>query len=479
MTDNATFGGLPEPLSAEALEIVGTGAQRISDTLGVRIDSPEALSLLADLGVRCDHRSGRAFPSGSDVARALDTVTRGYTLHERRPGGRVLPVDSRHTYTVSGGAALRMFADGQYATATWDDLIDTTVLHQALDQVDVLIDVVEPPELEQGTLYPVVAAVLLSYSTKPLLLQAGRREDLRKIVRMMTLVAGSEAALRARPLFMTGTNAEPPLQIGKEGAEVLIDAARAGVPVSLGDYMVLGSTGPMHFLAAQAQRTATVLTGLVLTQAAAPGSIYDFSCHSGACDLRTGDTVTMSPDVLRMCAASVQVGRHYDLVTHSLACTEARGPDAQAVAERSMALVAAFLSGATFVHHATCCMAGMELADHAQSVLDNELIGRARGLTQSTEAEGFEEALAALGEVVTDPLYAGLGFLGHPHTAARCRRSSPGETLFEAGQLARWLTGERTGIAERAERVAQEVLREKQACVPNDLQEELFAIARE
>jgi trimethylamine--corrinoid protein Co-methyltransferase len=468
------------PLPPETVERLHVETLRLLEATGVRVDCDEALDLLAAYGVRCDRARGRAFPDETAVGRALTTVRTPYVLHGRDPNSpRVLPVDGQHTYAICGGAALRMYAAGRYDTATEQDLIDTTVLHEKLEHVDVLINVVEPPTLDKRSLYTHLAAVLFCHSSKPLLLQAGGRKDLRTIVRMATAIAGGEAELRARPLFMTGSNAEPPLRLPRDGAEILIDAARAGIPVSIGDYLMLGSTGPAHVLAGLVQRTATVLTGLILTQAAVPGSIYDFSCHSGLCDLRRGDAVTMSATVMQMAAAAVQMGRRYGLVTHSLACTEARGPDAQAAGERAAALMAAFASGAGFIHHSTSCLAGMELADHAQSVLDNELIGQAKAFCAALPGDGLEAALAAVREVADDPQYDGLCFLGHPHTAEQCGDRKPGEALFETGQLARWLSGDRAALYERAAAQVRTALAERAEFVSPDLRRELFRIAGE
>lgn len=471
----------PLRILAEAdLATLHERTMQVLEKVGVHMDSPEALDLLAAYGVRCDQDKRRAYPGEEHVRRALATARKEYTLrgrHPRKP--RDLRVDGTTTHVISGGAALRLYADGAYPTATEEDLVDTTVLHEKLDHVDVLINVVEPAAMDAATLYPVMAAILLRYSSKPLLLQVSGRRDLGVIIRMAALIAGNAANLRARPLFMTGINAEPPLRITREGAEVLIDAARAGIPVSLGDFPMMGSTAPAHLAATLVQRTATVLTGLVLTQAAAPGSIYDFTCHSGACDLRTGDAVTMSPHVLQLVMASVQMGRHYGLNTHAMSCTEARGPDAQAAGERMAALMASITAGAAFIHHGTCCMAGMELADHAQSVIDNELIGQAKAFAAGVTTDGLDPALAALKEVTEDPQYAGLGFLGHPHTAVQCHQQVPSSGLFATGQLARWLSGDRVTVHEKAEEIARAAMAEREEFTPPDLTKELFKLAKE
>lgn len=449
-------------------------------TVGVRIDSTEALDLLAGYGVRCDRRLLRAYPGEAHIRRALDTVTRSYCLHGRHPeNSRPLRICGTTTHTVSGGAALRLYSNGEYRAVSEDDVINAAVLHEKLDHIDILINVVEPPAMLKDALYPTMAAIQFCYSSKPLLLQVSGRRDLAMIIRMAAMVAGSEKNLRAKPLFMTGINSEPPLSITRDGAEVLMDAARAGIPVSLGVYVMMGSTGPLHIAGSLIQRTAMVLTGLLLTQAAQPGSIYDFTCHSGACDLKNGDAVTMSPQVIQLVAASIQIGRHYGLVTHGLACTEARAPDAQAAAERALALMTSVMAGASLISHGTSCMAGMELADYAQSVIDNDLAGYVMSLASAIPMDGLDEALAAVRDIADDPLYAGLGFMAHPHTAGLCRQQAEGLKVFTTGQLSRWLNGKRESVYEKAGQLARKLMAERREFVSPDLKKELFKLAKE
>ena len=448
------------------------------ERVGVRVDSEEALGLLSDYGVRCVLERQRAYPDQQAIRKAIGTVGKSYTLHGRKSGAAPLVVDGTTTHLVSGGAALKLYADGQYRDASRDDLIDMTVLHEKLDHIDILLNVVEPPIMASETLYPTMAADLFCYSSKPLLLQVGGRRDLAKIIHMAFLLAGGNDRLREQPLFMTGINAEPPLSITRDGAEVLIDAAIAGVPVSLGVYAMMGATGPLDVAGCLVQRTATILTGLVLTQAAASGSSYDFTCPSGSCDLKSGDAVTMSPQVMQLVLGSVQMGRHYGLPTHSLTATEARGPDAQAAGDRFFSLLLSVLSGASIVQHATNCMAGMELADFAQSVLDNETAGYVLAFTEKVSTDGLDASLRAIEESVSDPRYASHSFLGHPHTAALCR-TGWSSSLFAAGALSHWLNGNRDCLYEEAQKAAKELLAQREQSVEPNVRKDLYRLAEE
>ena len=372
---------------------------------------------------------------------------------------------------------MRVYDEGTCRECTRQDLVDMTVLHEHLDSIDILINVMEPKDMVGPWMYPEIAAVLFSYSSKPLLLQAGGRKDLARILAMARLISGGGDQLRKRPIFMTGINSEPPLHITKEGTEILIDAARAGVPVSLGAYVMMGSTGPLDVAGALVQRTATVLTGLVLTQAAQPGSIYDFTCHAGACDLKTGDVVTMSPHVLQLVIGSVQMGRSYGMVTHSLSLTEARAPDAQAAAERSLALAASFMAGATVTSFATGGMAGFELADYAQCAIDETICRFLNDFTTGIDLANLDEVMNAVDEVVSLPEHRTSYFLGHPHTVklARHRLYQPG--VFALGSLTRTLASSEKTVYQKAEERVRSLLHNRSPLASPDLHRELLRLA--
>jgi len=459
---------------------VHAGALRLLETLGVRIASDDALDLLGDYGVRCDRAGMRAYPDAGSVDRALASVRRGYALHGRGPrAGEALRVGLDTVHTISGGAALRVFDGGRYRAASRQDMLDMIALHERLDNVHVLINVVEPAEMAGPDMYPEIAALHFSHGGKPLLLQASGQRDLEKIIRMASLIAGGRDRLRERPLFMTGGNAEPPLCIERGAAEVLIVAAREGVPCSLGSYEMAGSTGPMDAAGAIVQRTATVLAGLVLTQAARPGSAYDFSAQCGGCDLATGSVVTMSPQVMQMVAGAIQVGRHYGMVTNAMSATDSPAPDAQAAGERFFSLAACVMAGASLIQGATSEMAGMELADFAQCVLDDEIAGCVLEFATGVGTGELPEALRAIEDVVSDPQYRGHRFLGHPHTAERCRRAGYRHNLFSAAPLAQVLRSPREPLYERARRRAEELMGQGGPVLPADLTRELLRIARE
>ena len=78
-------------------------------------------------------------------------------------------------------------------------------------------------------------------------------------------IAGSEAAFRDRPFLSLNVNhVVPPLRFDPDSVDVLIHAARRGIPVMVNTFGQLGASSPVTIAGCVAQTTAETLAGMVL-----------------------------------------------------------------------------------------------------------------------------------------------------------------------------------------------------------------------
>lgn len=102
--------------SDEALRRLHAATLRLLETVGVVVESEEALNLLADYGVRCDISRKRAYPDSATLDRALKTVGREYRVYHRGPDGLVpLRIGLDTVHLVSGAATEARAGDAQAA----------------------------------------------------------------------------------------------------------------------------------------------------------------------------------------------------------------------------------------------------------------------------------------------------------------------------------------------------------------------------
>lgn len=478
MSINSFYNCPIKVLTEEGVSRIHQQAIDVLSQLGITVKSAQAIKLIEEFGAKCDWQTNRVYLDENNIRQALKTVTSEYTIYARDQHKYGLDINLQNYHTISGGAAIKVLRRGSYEEACVQDLINATVLHDKLDNIDIIINAVEPMELKNKTLYSQIAAKLFAYTRKPLLLQAADGREVRKLFKMASLLTGGADVLRKYPVFMTGANAEPPLMVTKESAEVLIEAASLGVPCSFGCYVMAGLTSPYDVASTLVQRTAMVLFGLVLTQASNPGSSYTFSCHSGCCNLSTGDVVTMSPRAMQIIAGSVQMGRYYGLTTHSLSATESKRGDGQAAAERMFSVLTSVMAGASMVQGVTGEMSGMELFDYGQCVIDNEIAGYIKQFTMGIDESKIDDSFEIINETVNNTELAGLGYLGHPSTLAQCISKSPPD-LFSVGMLAKWLESEKKDLYANAVEKAEELIKDRVMYIDNEQKEELDRIAEE
>jgi trimethylamine--corrinoid protein Co-methyltransferase len=447
--------------------------------VGVRVDSAAALELFATHAIRVDRERRRVYPEAHQIDTLLATAPRTFEVCGRDTRQPPLRVGGDTPYIIAGGASVRVLElDGRYTSATWEHLRQFNRLLDALPHIHLLLNQVDPV-VETPHYHRRLAAEMLTGTGKPCALQAESGEDIEAMIGMGACIRGSRDALSARPLFLTGSNAEPPLCIPAKGVEILLAAAAGGIPCGIGDYCMAGSTAPATTAGAVTQRNAVQLVAVMLIQLARPGAPCYYSAATGCADMRTLDPVTASPHAARMTRLSVQQGRSYGLPVWSLAATDARQPDAQAAFERAAMLQLSLASGASLIQGPTSMMDQMMLSSFTQAIIDHDIIGYL--LLLQGESPVNEETLAqeAIRDVVTDPAFADMKFAAHPHTAGQVRHDDWQPLTFACGGFAEWQRQGQPSLVDRARACAERLLATHQP-TPLDpgLAARVFALAR-
>ena len=270
---------------------------------------------------------------------------------------------------LSGGGAVRVLElDGSYSDSTWDHLDEFNHLLDNLPSIGILLNQVDPPVCG-ANYYRKIAARMFTGTMKPVCLQAGSAGDIHSFVRMAETVRSGTGFSDEAPMFMTGTNAEPPLRISKDSCGILIHSARLGIPCGIGDYGMMGSTAPITVEGAIVQRNAVELTGILLIQLARRGAPCYYVGTSGSCNMRTLDPIMANPHACKVVRFSTELGVSYGLPVWSNALTDAKVPDAQASCERSVMFLQTFRAGAHIIQGPTAMMDQMMWLD-MQTVID-------------------------------------------------------------------------------------------------------------
>lgn len=273
---------------AAAVERLQAATLEILDRVGVCFPSESALRVFRRHGARVDG-DGVVRLAPDLVERALATAPRSFVLGGREPRFDLL-LDGTRTYLSTEGVGVRV-RDPLTGEERPSRKADVELMARVVDALPA-ISFFWPPVSAQdhartaplhechAGLTTTLKHVRGATTVHPRLAE--------RIVEMATVVAGSEAARRARPPICGNVCTISPLSQDTTGVEAALVYAAAGIPVSFMGMPTMGSTAPASLAGAIVQGEAEVVSALVLVQLACPGAPVFHSNLISAMDPRSG-----------------------------------------------------------------------------------------------------------------------------------------------------------------------------------------------
>ena len=213
---------------------------------------------------------------------------------------------------------------------------------------------------------------------------------------MLHMIAGGEAAWRARP-FLSNSNCfvVPPMKFAHDACLVIEACIAGGMPVLLLSAGQAGATAPAPIAGAIVQAVAECLAGVVYVNAISPGYPAIFGTWPFVSDLRTGAMSGGSGEQALLTAGCAQMHRFYGLPGGAAAgIADAKLPDMQAGWEQMCSNVMAGLSGLNMVYEAAGMHASLLGFCHESLILGDDLLGQSlrcvRGIDVTDDTLGLE-----------------------------------------------------------------------------------------
>jgi trimethylamine--corrinoid protein Co-methyltransferase len=273
----------------------------------------------------------------------------------------------------------------------------------------------------------------LANTSKPIVAWANTPATFTDIYKMAVAVAGSESALREKPIFALFTTYESPLKLADSSIATLMQAAEGGIPsVCLGGPTV-GLESPFTGAAALVLHLASALAALTIVQLHVPGASMAIGGLPSMMDLRTARPAYGSPEASLHSAAAVDLARHLGIPFMGTAgASEAKRVDAQAGAEAALQVMLSSLSGASLVHD----VGFLDCADIGSLtylVLVDEIIGMAARVMRGVQVNAETIMLDLIEEVGPGGLY-----LSQARSAALCRKEAWVPTVLDRNPYNVW-----------------------------------------
>jgi len=438
-------------LSEQEIGAIHDGTMRILRDAGVMVHHADALELLARAGADVDADSKIARLGENLVTDSIERAGKRYVLYGRDP---------QRTARFGYGDFVLMSSPGQYSwidtdsgerrPATVADALEAIKLGDALENITIVGSMAQPEEISEAWRDVFLTAELVKATGKPTRCWVKNGKTARYILEIYRAVAGGTEALRERPMVEAFLEPISPLQLPKDGLDIVREFARAGQPVSISPMAMTCGTAPGTLAGTLAQENAEIIAGIVVTQLFAPGTPVMYGGIPHIMDPRTSICSFGSPEQGLMAAAMVQMAGHYGFPVYvNVGLTDAKLPDAQAGVEKATSLLLGALAGAdTFGH---CGICG---TDHAGSLLwlylDNEVADYVKRMARGFEVDG--EKVAA--EIV-QKVGPGGNFLAEEHTVRNFRKELwlPGPAWTRQS----WDGWAQSGRLSMAERITEQV----------------------
>ncbi len=403
-------------LSENDMDRINEAALTILEDIGLAQAIDSCIEVCTAAGAIYGEDKRLRFPRAL-VQETIRNACRDLTLCAQDPvHDLVLSGNKVHFGTAGAAVHIVDVEKREYRESVLQDLYDAARIVETLDNVHffqrplVARDIPDPCDLDINTLYASVLG-----TTKHVGTSITVRENVQPCLELLHMVAGGEAAFRARP-FVSNSNCfvVPPLRFAEDACYVLEDCVRGGMPVLLLSAGQAGATAPAAIAGAVVQAVAEVLAGLVYVNALSKGHPAIFGTWPFVSDLRTGAMSGGSGEQALLSAACAQMSHYYNLPGGAAAgIADSKLPDVQAGYEKGITNVMAGLSGLNMVYESAGMHASLLGFSLESLIIDNDMLGQCLRCVRGIEVNDETLSLASIEEVCTQ----GPGhYLGHHQT---------------------------------------------------------------
>ena len=446
----------------------------VLQTTGLRLNHPAALEKLSDAGAQVDAAKEQVRLPADMVEKALKLTPKTFICAGRTPDFDVsIRAGSTEPPIVrSGGGVINYydFLSKVYRPITMQDCRDVAHLVDGLENVD-MAGCPTPHDAPPDTYDLHALKIMLQAGRKHIWALPKDSRNLKYQLEMMTVVAGGRQALRQRPLCSGIVCLIEPLYFPSDEIERLLLYGEYNLPVKVPLVPMAGANAPYTLAGMLTHTNSEALGSLVLLQTLCPGIPTWYYALIQDMDMRTGDSLLYSPEVMLGYSGLIQLARHYGIPSSAVPYATTNSQSHQIMFERGTALTLFALNGATEFGGAGLLDGGLAMSPLAL-VLDDEMAAFVRRLV-----EGFEITQETLAVEAINRVGHGGNFLEDPHTLQSLRRERRFKpTLFDWRSHDLWDKNGKS-ILERAQDEMQNIL-DKHEVPPLDgpLQKELDQI---
>lgn len=409
----------------ESLQRIEAAADRILAEVGIEFrDDPATLDLWRTAGARLDGVRVRFEPGM--LREILATAPREFTQHARNPARSVRIGGRNVVFAPAYGSPFVMDLDRGRRYGTIEDFANFIKLAQSSPWLHHSGGTIcEPTDIPVNKRHLDMVYAHLRYSDRAFMGSVTAQSRAEDSIELARIAFGSDF-VDAHCVIMGNVNVNSPLVWDGVMTKVIRAYARAGQATVIVPFILAGAMGPVTNAGAIAQALAETMAGCALSQLVRPGAPTVFGNFLSTMSLRSGSPTFGTPEAAIGSMVVGQLARRLGLPLRcSGSFTTSKLPDAQAMNESTVSMLAAVHCGANFVLHSAGFLDGLLSMSYEKFVLDTDFCGALHTYLDGVTVDDNTLALDAFAEVGP-----GNHFFGCTHTMANY------ETAFWASETA-------------------------------------------
>ncbi|MDX6547596.1 MAG: trimethylamine---corrinoid protein Co-methyltransferase [Gaiellales bacterium] len=435
-----------EILSQDAIETLDRGWRRIVSEIGVEFILPEAVEVFAKAGQKVDGDNVKLDPDF--VLEQVAKAPHEFDVQARNPEHSIhIGGDHMAFASVYGPPFVREGAVRR--DATMEDFERFAMLSQSFEELDSAGGtIVEPNDRPLDSRHLDMVFALQTLTDKPYMGSVTSGPNAADTVRMTEMLLGGRESIEQTPGVISLINVNSPLRFDDRMLAAMFEYVRAGQPVVITPFLLMGAMSPVSIPASLVQQMAEGLAGIALAQLLRPGAPVIFGSFLSNTDMQSGSPSFGTPESAIGLLCTGQIARHFGLPWRSGGgFTSSQTVDAQASYEAMMTMLPTFLAGTNWVMHSAGWLESGLVSCYEKFVVDIEILRMLK--EEFTPLEIDEESLAFGAHTEVG---AGGHFLGAEHTLERFRDCFYRPLLSSTENFERWKRlGERDANARAGE----------------------------
>lgn len=303
-----------DPYSADELYAIHCATLDVLQHVGVRVDSSEAQELFASGGAQVDPETNIVKIPPYLVEESVRSAPATLLLAARDPKKDYILESNRVGFVNFGeGVSVIDPVTRKHRPSQKQDVANAAKMSDYLSEMDISYRAVVAQDHPGPAQALHNAEAIFPNTAKHFFIGADGVRNARKLIQMAAAVAGGKDKLRERPLISFNVCPTSLLKLIPECTDVVIEAARAGIPINIISMAMAGATSPVTLAGTLVTHNAEVLSTIVLNQLAQKGAPCIYASSTTIMDMRHTTAPVGAPELGMISASVARLAQYYNL----------------------------------------------------------------------------------------------------------------------------------------------------------------------